>query len=62
VIAEVSDTERAALHASMGVSAAYNPDRNDVRLGVDPVASRACRRGDTNPKYTRPWEAWLMAA
>ena len=26
---------------------------NQVRLGADPVASTACRRGDTHPKYTR---------
>lgn len=30
--------------ASMGVSAVYNPDRNEARLGVDPVASTVCRR------------------
>ena len=54
VLDEATDAERATLYASIGVSAVYNPDRNEVRLGVDPVASTACRRGDTNPKYTRP--------
>ncbi len=44
-----TETERAALYASMGVSAVYNPERNEVRLGIDPVASTMCRRGDLNP-------------
>ena len=49
VLDEATDAERAALYASMGVSAVYNPERNEVRLGVDPVASTVCRRGDLNP-------------
>ena len=51
---QATDAERAGLYASMGVSAVYDPEHNEVRLGVDPVASTVCRRGDTNPKYTRP--------
>ncbi len=43
------DAERAALYTSIGVSAVYDPDRNEVHLGVDPVASTPCRRGDLNP-------------
>jgi hypothetical protein len=57
VLNEATDTERAALYASMGVSAVYNPERNEVRLGVDPVASTVCRMGDLNPHplaRTRP--------
>jgi hypothetical protein len=46
ILQEATDPERAALYASMGVSTVYNPERNEVRLGVDPVASTACRRGD----------------
>ena len=46
VLDEATDAERAALYASIGVSAVYDPNRNEVRLGVDPVASTACRRGD----------------
>jgi hypothetical protein len=49
VLDEATDAERATLYASMGVSAVYNPERNEVRLGVDPVASTTCRRGDLNP-------------
>ena len=39
------------------MSAVYNPERNQVRLGADPVASNVCRRGDLNPHAlagTRP--------
>jgi hypothetical protein len=57
VLDRATETERAALYASMGVSAVYNPERNEVRLGVDPVASTVCRRGDLNPHAlagTRP--------
>jgi hypothetical protein len=54
ILHEATNDERAALYASIGVSAVYNPERHEVRLGVDPVASKVCRRGDTNPKYTRP--------
>jgi hypothetical protein len=34
----VTDAERATLFASIGVSAVYNPDRNDVQLeGSSPL-------------------------
>ena len=46
---KATDEERAGLYASMGVSAVYDPERNEVRLGVDPVALTVCRRGDLNP-------------
>ena len=49
VLHQATDEERAALYDAIGVSAVYNPERNEVRLGVDPVASTACRRGDLNP-------------
>jgi site-specific DNA recombinase len=49
LLSEATTTERAELYTSMGVSAVFDPDRNEVRLGVDPVASTACRRGDLNP-------------
>jgi hypothetical protein len=60
VLQEATDAERAALYASIGVSAVYNPERNEVRLGVDPVALTVCRRGDlrldpTAPAYTAPF-------
>ncbi len=32
----------------MGVSAVFDREANEVRLGVDPVASTVCRRGDLN--------------
>ena len=35
----------AASYTTMGVTTVYDPDRNEIRLGVDPVASTACRRG-----------------
>jgi hypothetical protein len=53
VLGHATDEERAALYAAMGVSAAYDPARNEVRLGVDPVASTVCRRGDLYPNPTR---------
>jgi hypothetical protein len=45
VLHEATDEERAALYEAIGVSAVYNPEHNQVRLGADPVASTACRRG-----------------
>jgi hypothetical protein len=45
VLQKATDEELAALYTSMGVSAVYDPERNEVRLGVDPVASTVCRRG-----------------
>ncbi len=47
VLHRATDAEGAALYASMGVSAVYNPQRDEVRLGVDPVASTVYRRGDS---------------
>ena len=41
---QATDEERAALYEAIGVSAVYNPEHNQVRLGADPVASNACRR------------------
>lgn len=60
LLANAPATERAALYASMGVSAVYNPDRNEIRLGVDPVASTVCRRNDSNryPERSDPW--WIL--
>ncbi len=52
VLDVATDTERVALYTSMGVSAVYNPDRNEVRLGVDPVASTVCRRTVRHRHYT----------
>jgi hypothetical protein len=49
VLQKAADEELAELYASMGVSAVYDPERNEVRLGVDPVALTVCRRGDLNP-------------
>jgi hypothetical protein len=57
ILHQATDVERAALYEAIGVSAVYNPERNQVRLGADPVASTACRRGDLNPHAlsgTRP--------
>jgi hypothetical protein len=57
ILHQATDVERASLYEAIGVSAVYNPERNQVRLGADPVASTACRRGDLNPHAlsgTRP--------
>ena len=53
VLREASDAERAKLYNSLGVSAAYNAESNEVRLGVDPVALTVCRRGDSSACATR---------
>ncbi len=53
VLHQTIDEERAALYEAMGVSAVYNAESNEVRLGVDPVASTVCRRGDSYPNPTR---------
>ena len=45
ILHQATDEERAALYEAIGVSAVYNPEHNQVRLGADPVASNACRRG-----------------
>jgi hypothetical protein len=45
ILHQATDVERAAPYEAIGVSAVYNPERNQVRLGADPVASTACRRG-----------------
>ena len=37
---------------AIGVSAVYNPQRNQVRLGADPVASTACRRTEYDQTST----------
>jgi hypothetical protein len=52
VLRGATDEERAALNESIGVSAVCNPERNQVRLGVDPVASKACRRSELDPTST----------
>ncbi len=59
IIHQATDEERAALYEAIGVSAVYNPEHNQVRLGADPVASKACRRGDLNsqPSCYRPCRA-----
>ncbi len=49
VLHQADDEERAALYDAIGVSVVYDPGNNQVRLGVDPVASTVCRRGDLNP-------------
>ncbi len=49
VLREATDAERATLYSSLGVSAVYDAESNEVRLGVDPVALTVCRRGDLNP-------------
>jgi site-specific DNA recombinase len=57
ILRQATDEERAALYEAIGVSAVYNSEHNQVRLGADPVASNACRRGDLNPHAlagTRP--------
>jgi hypothetical protein len=46
---EATDAERASLYSSLGVSAVYDAENNQVLLGVDPVALTVCRRGDLNP-------------
>ena len=65
LLRQATDEERTALYEAIGVSAVYNPERNQVRLGADPVASNACRRGDLNPHAlagTRPstWRVCLF--
>ena len=45
ILDQATPEERAALYDAMHVTAVFNPEANEVRLGVDPVASTACRRG-----------------
>jgi hypothetical protein len=45
VLHQATDEDCAALYEAIGVSAVYNAESNEVQLGVDPVASTACRRG-----------------
>jgi DNA invertase Pin-like site-specific DNA recombinase len=52
ILYQATGEERAALYEAIGVSAVYDPERNQVRLGADPVASTACRRGALDPSYT----------
>ena len=56
ILHQATDEERAALYEAIGVSAVYNPEHNQVRLGADPVASNVCRRGTEppRPKGARP--------
>jgi len=53
VLREATDAERATLYNSLGVSAVYNAESNEVRLGVDPVALAVCRRGGLSTSATR---------
>jgi hypothetical protein len=46
---QASDVQRAALYEAVQVTATFDPNANEVRIGLDPVASTACRRGDLNP-------------
>jgi DNA invertase Pin-like site-specific DNA recombinase len=48
ILHQATDAERTALYETIGISAVYNPEHNQIRLGADPVASTACRRGDTH--------------
>ncbi len=62
ILGQPTDDERAAVYESIGVSAVYNPERNQVRLAADPVASTVCRRGDLSAGATRfgspEWCRW----
>jgi hypothetical protein len=53
VLHQATDEERAGLYEAIGVSAVYDAESNKVRLGVDPVASTVCRRGDLNPHASK---------
>jgi hypothetical protein len=52
ILHQATREERAALYEAIGVSAVYNPQLNQVRLGADPVPSTACRRSALDPNYT----------
>ncbi|MEX2100292.1 MAG: hypothetical protein WEB19_02655 [Acidimicrobiia bacterium] len=53
VLEQVGDSDRAALYDAMHVSVVFDPGGNEIRLGADPVASTACRRGDLTLSATR---------
>jgi hypothetical protein len=53
ILHQAADTERGALYEAIRVSAVYNPEHNQVRLGADPVASTACRRNELDDTSTR---------
>jgi hypothetical protein len=53
ILHQATDEERAALYEAIGVSAVYNPEHNQLRLGAAPVASQGCRRGDLSAGATR---------
>jgi hypothetical protein len=53
VLQQATDEELAGLYTSRGVSVVYDPERNEVRLGVDPVALTVCRRGDLSMGATQ---------
>ena len=44
ILRQATGEERTALYEAIGVSAVYDPEHNQVRLGADPVASTARRR------------------
>jgi hypothetical protein len=54
ILHQATDAKRSALYEAIGVSAVYNPEQNQVRLGADPVASTACRRWDLRLEATLP--------
>jgi hypothetical protein len=62
ILHEATDDERAPLYASMGVSAVYNAENHEVRLGMDPVASKVCRRGDLRLEPTPPLTRIVLLA
>ena len=53
ILHQATGEELAALYEALGVTAVYNPELNQVRLGADPVASTACR-GAHWTRATRP--------
>jgi hypothetical protein len=52
VLERSTHAERAALYTSMGVTALDDPVRNEVRVGVDPVASTVVSEGGLEPPPT----------
>ena len=54
VLTDAEPADKAELYEELGVTLTYNPG-GTVAVKAHPVwGKRTCRRGDTNPKYTRP--------
>jgi hypothetical protein len=64
VLEGAEPTERAELHAALGVEITYKPDPRIAVLAVEPQALGQARvgGGTQTPSTRDPWKTWLIAA